>query len=305
MKARLLRTSKLYKGLHSITKDAISKVDTFPKNKQHETLHRLNSFNENPTRKTLEKLVYSVHFHLLNDPPNHVDILRQYPNELAKFWPYEMQHSILEMDDPNLTSQTMLWSRNNKDALDSLSFNRHKWLRPKNWQTPNEELIKDITGVDSLQSTQITEVLRLPAEKIKETLQQIFEHYYFLKTNPKLCATKKLQAPIVEIGMKPDGFDIADIRIDNLFKKKVKLITDLLYSQNPVLTTDAESILTSIVNDPDLNRRTKRLYKNVASRSYLFKDGKFEISELARGGFVLSKENLSDNLAAALEEEHN
>ncbi|CDO96250.1 unnamed protein product [Kluyveromyces dobzhanskii CBS 2104] len=304
MRARLLRTSKLYKNLHPVTKDAISKLVTCPENKQHEAWRRLDSFNENPSRKTLEKLIFSVHYHLLNKPPHHIQILSENRNEIAKFWPYETSRSILEIDNQTTQSQSMLWSRNSKEALSSVSFERHQWLKPDMRHVANEELIKKITQVEELQSIRPTDNFRIPEDSIKEALRLIFQHYYFLKTNPKLCLTKKLKAPIVEIGVKPDGFDIADVRINKLFEKKVLHVTRLLSTQNPALSEDAEAILMRIMSDPDLNRPTKRLYKSVTSRSYTFKDGKFEISELARDGFVLETSNSDPTLTNVGEDEH-
>ncbi|QGN15901.1 YLR091W [Kluyveromyces marxianus] len=289
-RAQLRRVAKLYESLHPITKDALASITSNPTYAQRITLGKLQQFNETPTRKTLERLVYSVHFHMLNELPPYLQGLRDYPEELAKFWPYEFQHSILDIENVNVNSLAMLWSQKNPNVLSHQTYDRHRWLGAPKSKTFNEEKVAQLTGVEKLNFQNSKERLDLSKEQRDQILQHTFKHYLFLKINPKLCATKKLPVPIVEIGMKPDGYDIADVRIDNLFRKKVQFVTETLYLQNPPISEESEYTLQSIIHDPFTIRPVRRLYKAISSKAFLFKDGEFKISDLARDGFVLGNQ---------------
>lgn len=285
MRTRILRMSKYYKRLHPITKEAIDNIDQYDTKQALATKRILSVFNQNPSRKTLEKLVHSVHFRLLNEEPSYLQILSYNQNELAKFWPYERDREIIDMDNIESNSLKVLWTRNNSKALELLNFARHDWLKPKPWTIVDTEKIQELTGTDSIGFAKMEESFKLSPEERESTLRQTFQQYYFLKCHPNICVSKKLPIPIVEIGLKPDGSDITNARIDNLFTSKVKAVLNVVSNQNPPLSEKANSTLLEIVRDSQLNRPLRRLYQTVCTKAYVLKDGKFEISQLARAGF--------------------
>lgn len=282
----MVHQNKFLENLHPFTRDVLSKIADFKGPQFLPTHKRWRSFNENPNRKKLEKLVHAVHFNLLNERPEHIEVLRKFPSELAKFWPYELHGSIIQMEHPELESQKVLWTRNNEKALGMLKFERHSWLQKKQWEQINVENVKQLTGIEGDLNVGLqSDFYRLSKDMREHTLRRVFEQFMFLKKHPKVSETKKLPVPIVEIGLKPDGLEIPDVRIDNLFKDRITEVASILVEQNPVLSEQAELTLKKIITDPSINRPVRRLYQKVCMRAYVLKNDQFSLSELARGSY--------------------
>lgn len=203
--------------------------------------------------KTLENIIHHTYFSWENEIPQHIKAFREHYNELRDFWPYECHRTILGMQSPKSQSIRFLWSAGNPRVLAAMRYGSYGWNR----EGGGERL------------TELERTLRF---------HEIFQHFLFLQRRPQLCKNRKhLSVPIVEIPMKPLGQNIADVRIKNLFKRKVAYVWRILAVDNPALSAENESLLMDIIESPQLpqgqtsSRMLKRLYQRACRGAYVIK----------------------------------
>ncbi|CUS25057.1 LAQU0S25e00914g1_1 [Lachancea quebecensis] len=200
--------------------------------------------------KSLESIVHLTYFHWCNEAAPHIKKFREHYVELRDHWPYEFHRSILSMDSPKSQSIRFLWSSNSPKVLSKMSYERYMGRA--------EEGPRKLT-------------------ELQRTVQfhEIFQHFLFLKSKPYLCKTRKgLAIPIVEIPMKPLGQNIPEVRVRNLFKRKIAYVWRILALDNPALSIPNERSLTEIIDSPRLpggassGRELRRLYQRACRGAY-------------------------------------
>lgn len=200
--------------------------------------------------KSLESIVHLTYFHWCNEDAPHIKKFREHYAELRDHWPYEFHRSILSMDTPKTQSIRFLWSSNSSKVLSKMSYEKYAH--------DTEE-----------RPSRLTELQR--------TVQfhEVFQHFLFLKSRPHLCKTRKgLAVPIVEIPMKPLGQNIPEVRVRNLFKRKIAYVWKVLALDSPALSRQNELSLAEIIDSPQLpedvssKRELKRLYQRACRGAY-------------------------------------
>ncbi|SCU86030.1 LANO_0C06480g1_1 [Lachancea nothofagi CBS 11611] len=201
--------------------------------------------------KTLETIIHKTYFQWSSGLPQHLRAFRTHYQDLRGHWPYEHHRAILSMDSPKSQSMRFLWSGNNPKVLATMQYQRHRWAAE---QTPE--------SLTELQRTVL--------------FHEIFQHFMFLKRNPHLCKNRKtLAIPIVEISLRPLGQNISDLRIRNLFKKKIAYVWDVLAQENPALCPLSEKLLVDIVESPQpannsmSPRALQRMYRRACKGAYV------------------------------------
>lgn len=248
--------------------------------------------------KPLEALIYHAHFIWENPLPTHLKSFLKHYEELLMFWPYEHHRSLLSMDNPKKSSIRYRWNDNHKNVLTMMQFKKNPWLTYHNENNVEADITKALgleTGKNKKQNTTSKTACNGSLTHSERDLifHSIFNHYYFLKVNPRLCQNgKKLPIPVVEIPMRPLGEDIAAVRIKNLFKRKVANTWRILATENPALSKQNEQLLSEIISESK-SRKLSRLYQRACKRAYLIEednsDGetgtllKFEASPLLLG----------------------
>lgn len=228
--------------------------------------------------KPLEALIYHAHFIWDNPLPAHLRNFQKHYEDLLMFWPYEHHRSLLSMDNPKRSSLRYRWNDNHKNVLTMMRFKKNPWLTyGHNKHTVKADISKALgleTGKNKNQNTSSETVCKGSLTHSERDLifHSIFNHYYFLKVNPRLCQNgKKLPIPIVEIPMRPLGEDIAVVRIKNLFKRKVADTWRILATENPSLSKQNELLLSDIISKSK-SRKLSRLYQRACKRAYLIDD---------------------------------
>ncbi|SCW04249.1 LAFE_0H09362g1_1 [Lachancea fermentati] len=200
--------------------------------------------------KSLDAIIYNTYFHWSNYQLPHLKSFRVHYSELRDHWPYERHRMLFTMASPKKTSLRYMWNDCKPKVLAAMQYNQHRWPTSK---------------------------IPYCLPEIQRTLlfNEIFQHYLFLKKHPHLCKNKRqLPVPIVEIPMKPLGQDIADVRIANLFKRKVAETWTFLAEDNPALSLENEELLLNILNSPNSagvksSRWLRRMYQRACRRAYV------------------------------------
>lgn len=259
---------------------------------------KLFDYQANESSKSLEWIVYNTHFHWNNTTPLHIQKFRQNYHDLREHWPYERHRDLLSMSAPKRVSIRYMWNDNNKKVLSSMRFERNPWCRNDPLEQLNAFNVNKILNYRALEEEKnrgstLSTLPKISQLELTLLFHEIFQHYMFLKRNPKLCKYgKKLPIPIVEIPMKPLGQDIPLVRIRNLFKRKAAATWKLLAEENPVLSLENEALLLDIIASPHhstnvSDRKIKRLYQRACKHSYVICEDRsigldFQISKLLK-----------------------
>lgn len=220
--------------------------------------------------KKLESIIHHAHFVWSSPMSLHLRMFQSYYSDLLMHWPYEQHRSLLSMERPKSMSLRYNWENNHKGVISKMQYKRNKWVEDNSTGKKLTNMQRDLL------------------------FHSIFAHYYFLKTNSRLCKNgRNLPVPIVEIPMRPLGNDIAASRIKNIFKTKVAYIYRILAKENPVLTTESETLLQEIINEAS-NRKQRRLYQATCRRAYVIEyrdedlDERFPLPQFRASSLLLN-----------------
>ncbi|SCV04379.1 LAMI_0H15654g1_1 [Lachancea mirantina] len=211
--------------------------------------HMIAQFESTREPKQLENIIHELYFRWNNELPEHLKRFRRFYAELRDHWPYERHRALLAMSNPRETSVRYLWVNKSSVALENLQLERHGWAlqaQPYCLSNLGRSLV----------------------------MHEIFHHCLFLKRSPRLCKNRKeVPIPIVEIPLNPLGHDIPDVRIRNLFRRKVAETFRLLAEENPPLSDECEKALRKIIECPQpangaSSRQLRRLYQRSCRGAY-------------------------------------
>lgn len=230
--------------LHQETIKVLLKCSTNNLERALNVAQEVYNYESSNSCKALESLIHRAHLLWDNPLPPHLKQFQTYYKEMRNHWPYEQHRSLLYMDNPRKESLAYLWRDCHSAVVSKMRYDRHRWA--------------DDSTTQSLDSTQRHLLF-----------SAIFRHYFFLKSNSRLCQNgRKLPVPIVEIPMRPLGHDAADSRVRNLFKSRVATTWNLLALDNRPLSSENELLLSDII-DNACSRAQKRLYQKACRRAYI------------------------------------
>ncbi|CCC68588.1 hypothetical protein NCAS_0B05040 [Naumovozyma castellii] len=186
--------------------------------------------------KVLESIAYNTYFIWNNPVPSHLQVFQKNNEMLRRYWPCVYHRGM----DTKRDSIIVQWAKsNNGDALLKGTMNH---IQPG---ASAEELLM---------------------------FKKIFQHYIFLTLNARITSNaKRLQPPLVGVPMNSMGETIPQVRVKNLFRKKVSWTANALCALNPVLNVENHGFLDEIINADyeNTSRSLRRLYQRASKNAHV------------------------------------